>query len=74
MDFPGEFQVVLQSALLLGRQALEAHPRQRVLADHLFVHGALAHLADPVSSAINAVQRAVYFLQQAQHVLALILA
>ena len=58
---------------LLGRQALQANPHQRIIRQLFAGNRTLAHFANAEGAVVNAMQRAVHFIQQAQHLVALVL-
>ena len=73
LDLRRQLQVVLQRSLLLGRQALQTNPDQRIFRQFFAGNRAQAHFADSKSAMVNAMQRAVDLTQQAQYLVALVL-
>ena len=68
LDLRCQLKVVFQGALLFGRQAVQTDAGQRILAQPLVFHRAQAYLAYAKRTVIDAFERAVHLLQQADHV------
>ncbi len=60
----GQFQVVLEGALLVRREAIETNRGQRIAQYAILFHRALADLAHAQGSVLNARQRLVNLAQQ----------
>ena len=73
LELRRQFQVILQGAHLLGGQAIQADPDQRVFANLLLFHRRVAGFADAEAALVDALQRVVDFFQEANHLLALAL-
>ena len=73
LDLRRQLQIVLQRTRLLGGEAIQTDPRQGILQQPLVLDRAQAYLAHAEAAVVNAVQRAVHFLQQLQHAIAFVL-
>ena len=74
LNLRGQLKVVLERALLFGREAIQTNAGERILAQPFVFHRALADLADAKCAVIDAVQSAVDFVQQREQALTLVLA